>query len=89
MLNSDGIENNNKKTALTTTGLTSKENNFAHAAHFFFLDVSLPLLLHDYNVKLSSLFMEEMLYVLTKNKLLLVFLFTFFCTAINFHLTGC
>ena len=36
MLNSDGIENNNKKTALTTTGLTSKENNFAHAAHFFF-----------------------------------------------------
>ena len=37
MLNSDGIENNNKKTALTTTGLTSKENNFAHASHFFFV----------------------------------------------------
>ena len=36
MLNSDGIENNNKKTALTTAGLTRKENNFAHAAHFFF-----------------------------------------------------
>ena len=33
--------------------------------------------------------MKEMLYVLTKNKLLLVFLFTFFCTAIHFHLTGC
>ena len=56
MLNSDGIENKNKKTALTTTGLTIKENNFAHAAHFFFLDISLPLLLHDYNVKLSSLY---------------------------------
>ena len=37
MLNSDGIENNKKKTTLTTTGLTSKKKTTLHMRHTFFV----------------------------------------------------
>ena len=55
MLNSDGIENNKKTTVtLTTTGLASKKTTLP--MQHTFLYISLPLLLHNYNVKLSSLY---------------------------------
>ena len=99
MLTDDGIENGQKKTkqtnkATTTTTATmigpvsKKKKTTLHVQHSF-LHISLLLLLHDYNVKLSSYtFTEEMLYVLPKNWLL-VFLFAFFFTATYFLLTGC
>ena len=53
MLNGDGIENGKKTTAAATTvGLISQKNSVARAA--LFLYISLPSLIHDYNVKLSS-----------------------------------
>ena len=56
MLNGDGIENGKKTTSTTTTtttiGLISKKITL-HVQHTF-LYISLPLLLHNYNVKLSS-----------------------------------
>ena len=81
----------NKATTTTTAtmiGPVSKKEITLHVQHSF-LHISLPLLLHDYNVKLSSYtFTEEMSYVLSKNSLL-VFLFAFFFTASYFLLTGC
>ena len=60
----------NKATTTTTAtmiGPVSKKETSLHVQHSF-LHISLPLLLHDYNVKLSSYtFTEEMLYVLPKN----------------------
>ena len=51
-----------------------KKNQEQHS----FLHISWPLLLHDYSVKLpSSRFMKEMSYVVTKKKMLLVFLFAY------------
>ena len=65
-----------------------KKNQEQHS----FLHISWPLLLHDYSVKLpSSRFMKEMSYVVTKKKMLLVFLFDFFFLALDlayFHLAG-
>ena len=78
MLTDDGIENGQKKNkqtnkATTTTTATmigpvsKKKKTTLHVQHSF-LHISLLLLLHDYNVKLSSYtFTEEMLYVLPKN----------------------
>ena len=69
-------------------GPVSKKETTLHVQQSFLL-ISLPLLLHDHNVKLSSYtFTEEMSYVLSKNSLL-VFLFAFFFTASYFLLTGC
>ena len=66
-----------------------KKNQEQHS----FLHISWPLLLHDYSVKLpSSRFMKEMSYVVTKKKMLLVFLFDFFfflaIDPAHFHLAG-
>ena len=78
--------NENRKTK-QKQGLISKKitmkGQHTFFAHFF------VVALHDYNVKLSVVtrFMEEMSYVRIKN-LLLVFLFSFFFTASNFHHTG-
>ena len=81
----------NKATTTTTAtmiGPVSKKETTLHVQQSF-LHISLPLLLDDHNVKLSSYtFTEEMSYVLPKN-LLLVFLFAFFFTATYFLLTGC
>ena len=68
MLNDDGIENgkknrkkqtNQKNKATTTTIMISpiskkKTTTTLQVQHTSFLYISLPLLLHDYNVKLSS-----------------------------------
>ena len=48
MLISDGNENNNKN-----QWSNQQTNIFARAANFFVQYISLPLLLHDYNAKLS------------------------------------
>ena len=61
MLNSDGIENgkknknnNNNNTDTNTNNNRSNQqkNNFARENTFLY--ISLPMLFHDYNVKLSS-----------------------------------
>ena len=61
----------NKATTTTTATMigpvSKKKKTTLHVQHSF-LHISLLLLLHDYNVKLSSYtFTEEMLYVLPKN----------------------
>ena len=65
--------------------------------HHTFLYICLLLLLHDYNVKLSS-FMEEMSYVLTKKFVTcvpvsffffaLLLIFTMLAASISHHLTA-
>ena len=90
MLNGDGIENGKKTTSTTTTtttiGLISKKITL-HVQHTF-LYISLPLLLHDYNVKLSTYTFHGGNVVCSRKKLLLVFLYGFFFTPTHFHLTG-
>ena len=88
-------KNNKKKTTKTTIGLISKKKSTLYVQHTF---LSLPLLVHDYNVRLSGpRFTQEVVYVLTpKNCYLCSFslsfslplIFTLLATTISHFLTN-